>query len=192
MGVMLKELYAKPAEESGFLGHQHLSILNMAQYWRSFEQLEAYARSKNAAHWPAWVAFNRPMKGARGVVGLWHETYIVRAGDYEAIYSGMPKTRLGKVSSLAPATGGREAARQRRAADNRDRPRALRIRSFKPNGGPRREGTQPISSRDRLAGFDEGGGDGRSTAVHDLRIGAGHAAGADGAPIASLKAAPTQ
>ncbi|MCP8940907.1 DUF4188 domain-containing protein [Alsobacter sp. SYSU M60028] len=113
MGVMLNELYARPSEETGFLGHQRLSLFNMAQYWRDFDSLEAYARSKDAAHWPAWVEFNRKMKNARGDVGIWHETYKVRAGEYEAIYSGMPKTGLGKVSSLTPATGPREAARQR-------------------------------------------------------------------------------
>ena len=113
MGVMLKELYAKPSEETGFLGHQELSKFNMAQYWKSFDHLEAYARSKDEAHWPAWVEFNRAMKGAREDVGIWHETYKVHAGEYEAIYSGMPKMGLGKVSSLVPATGNREAARQR-------------------------------------------------------------------------------
>ena len=113
MTVMLKELHARPSEETGFLGHQSLSMFNMAQYWRSFDQLEDYARSKVAEHWPAWVEFNRKMKGARQDVGIWHETYLVRAGEYEAIYSGMPEMGLGKVSSLVPATGKREAARQR-------------------------------------------------------------------------------
>ena len=37
------------------------------------------------------------MKGARGDVGIWHETYTVPAGGYEAIYSGMPKAALGSL-----------------------------------------------------------------------------------------------
>lgn len=113
MGMMLKELQSKPSEETGFLGHQPLSMFNMVQYWRSFDHLEAYARSKDDAHWPAWVAFNRAMKGAREDVGIWHETYMVHAGEYEAIYSGMPEMGLGKFGSLVPATGSKEAARQR-------------------------------------------------------------------------------
>ena len=53
------------------------------------------------------------MKNARGDVGIWHETYLVKAGNYEAIYSGMPEYGLGKVATLVPATGNRQEARQR-------------------------------------------------------------------------------
>ena len=113
MPRMLKELDAGDPEVTGFLGHSGLSMSSMTQYWRSFDHLEAYARSESAEHWPAWVAFNRALKGRRGDVGIWHETYLVRAGDYEAVYSGMPPTGLGKVARLVPATGNREAARQR-------------------------------------------------------------------------------
>lgn len=113
MGAMLNELHSKPSDETGFLGHQPLSMFNMIQYWRSFDRLEAYARAQDAAHWPAWVAFNRAMKDSRADVGIWHETYRVHAGEYEAVYSGMPRTGLGKASALVPATGGRETARQR-------------------------------------------------------------------------------
>ncbi|MDY6963991.1 MAG: DUF4188 domain-containing protein [Pseudomonadota bacterium] len=113
MPRMLKELQSRPAEETGFLGHNGLSMKGIVQYWRSFDHLEAYARSKDHLHWPAWVEFNRTMKNAREDVGIWHETYCVRAGEYEAIYSGMPPYGLGRVSSLVPATGGRDGARAR-------------------------------------------------------------------------------
>jgi hypothetical protein len=83
------------------------------QYWRSFEHLEAYARSHDHHHWPAWVAFNQRMGKSRGDVGIWHETYLVRAGQYEAIYSGMPRWGLGRVGSLVPASGRKETARGR-------------------------------------------------------------------------------
>jgi Monooxygenase af470-like len=43
MPKMPKELQAHP--ESGFLGHNRLGRV-IIQYWRSFEQLEAYARNK--------------------------------------------------------------------------------------------------------------------------------------------------
>jgi hypothetical protein len=110
MPKMLKELQGHP--ESGFLGHNG-GGLTIVQYWRSFEHLEAYARAKDKQHWPAWVDFNRRLGGSRGDVGIWHETYIIKPGHYEAIYSGMPPYGLGKAGKLVPANGALEAARSR-------------------------------------------------------------------------------
>jgi len=109
MPRMLKELSNDPT--SGFLGYQQ-SLTTIVQYWRSFEHLEAYARNHDQAHWPAWVAFKK-VGGSRGDVGIWHETYRIAPGQYEAIYSGMPAHGLGKVGSLVPASGRRENARGR-------------------------------------------------------------------------------
>jgi Domain of unknown function (DUF4188) len=108
---MLKELQARP--ESGLLGYRSIGGLAFLQFWRSFEHLEAYARAAELSHWPSWAALNRCMNKSRGDVGIWHETYLVRAGEYEAIYSGMPLYGLGKVGRLIDATGPRERARQR-------------------------------------------------------------------------------
>ena len=113
MPNMLKELAQRP--ESGFLGYT-MGLNSLTQYWRSFEQLEAYARSHDGRHWPAWVAFNKRVGGSRGDVGIWHETYRVAAGQYEAVYSGMPPTGLGKVGRLVPASGARDTARGRMGA----------------------------------------------------------------------------
>lgn len=113
MPKMLKELDALRAEETGFLGHNGPALGVIVQYWRSFDHLEAYARASDRQHFPAWVDFNKRMKASRGDVGIWHETYLIRAGEYEAIYSGMPPYGLGRASELVPATGNREAARQR-------------------------------------------------------------------------------
>ena len=113
MGKMIKELEARPAEETGFLGHNGIFGRVIVQYWRSFDHLESYARDADMAHYPAWIAFNKRMKGARGDVGIWHETYLVKAGQYEAIYSGMPAFGLGRISELVPATGNRNEARGR-------------------------------------------------------------------------------
>jgi hypothetical protein len=110
MRKMLKELENQP--ESGFLGHTRAGSL-MVQYWRSFEHLEAYARAKDKKHWPAWVDFNRRVGRSRGDVGIWHETYMIKPGHYETVYSGMPPFGLGKVGTLVAATGKREAARSR-------------------------------------------------------------------------------
>lgn len=112
MPKMLKELDKAPPE-AGFLGHTSLGVMSIVQYWRSFEHLERYARNPDALHWPAWVAFNRRMKASRGDVGIWHETYRVRAGDYEAIYSGMPLYGLAAAGQRAAVGPGAESARDR-------------------------------------------------------------------------------
>jgi hypothetical protein len=60
------------------------------QYWRSFEQLEEFARNPSLTHLEAWKRFNR----ADGSVGIWHETYAIQAGQYESVYGNMPKMGL--------------------------------------------------------------------------------------------------
>ncbi|HTH41808.1 MAG TPA: DUF4188 domain-containing protein [Terracidiphilus sp.] len=111
MPRMLKELEKHP--EAGFLGHNGIGGKVIVQYWRSFEHLEAYARDHDAAHWPAWVNFNKRVGGSRGDVGIWHETYLIAPGHYEAIYSGMPPFGLGKIGKLIPASGARDRASDR-------------------------------------------------------------------------------
>jgi len=125
MPKMLKELEAA-GPETGFLGHHMLGLKGIVQYWRSFDHLEAYARGQDHKHWPAWTAFNKAMKDSRGDVGIWHETYLVNAGQYEAIYSGMPPFGLGRVAQLVPAEGSRETARRRLSTKTTSAPETLR------------------------------------------------------------------
>jgi hypothetical protein len=113
MPRMIRELERHP--ESGFLGHI-MSLGVIVQYWRSFEHLEAYARDANQLHWPAWVAFNKRVGKSRDDVGIWHETYRVRAGEYECVYSGMPPFGLAKASATVDAVGPMESARGRLGA----------------------------------------------------------------------------
>jgi Domain of unknown function (DUF4188) len=112
MPRMVRELAASPS--SGFRSAQ-MAFGNptiMVQYWSSFDALEAYAKNPNQTHLPAWAAFNR--RAARnGDVGIWHETFLVHAGEYESIYNNMPRFGLGRVGELMPATGSRESAGQR-------------------------------------------------------------------------------
>lgn len=116
MPRMLKELSKTP--DSGFLGAQSMGFA-LVQYWRSFEALEAYARDAGGEHWPAWVAFNKRMGRSRGDIGIWHETYRVAAGEYEAIYSGVPPRGLGVVGRLIPARDRFDSARGRMGSANR-------------------------------------------------------------------------
>ena len=110
MPKMIAELERKP--ESGFLGHIFTAGV-IVQYWRSFDHLEAYAREPSQLHWPAWTSFNKSVGRSRGDVGIWHETYRVRAGEYECVYSGMPAFGLAKASQMVDAIGSRESARGR-------------------------------------------------------------------------------
>ena len=117
MPAMLKELSLNP--ESGFLGFQLSGGIPpmTVQYWRSFEHLEAYARSKDGKHFPAWVDFNKRIKKT-AAVGIWHETYKVSAGNYETFYNNMPEYGLGKAGVLTPVSGKYETAAGRIKNEN--------------------------------------------------------------------------
>jgi Domain of unknown function (DUF4188) len=115
MPRMLRELAASP--DSGFLGF-HTWVGNPTltlQYWRSFEHLERYAKDAARLHRPAWALFNRAV-ASNGDVGIWHETYRVRPGDFECVYNNMPRFGLAKATRCTPATGRRESASGRMAA----------------------------------------------------------------------------
>jgi len=112
MPRMIQELRAQP--DSGLLGYEMWfgRTTLMLQYWRSTEQLLAYAKNRDVAHLPAWKAFNQAV-GSNGDVGIWHETYIAKPGSYENIYVNMPHFGLGKAGTLMPATGARATAEGR-------------------------------------------------------------------------------
>ena len=113
MPRMLVELAQQP--DLGLLHvRSHFGFPNIMsiQYWRSFDHLEAYARNQSAAHLPAWQAFNKQV-GSNGDVGIWHETYAIAPGRYEAIYNNMPRFGLGMAGELVDAAGYRNEARKR-------------------------------------------------------------------------------
>ena len=112
MPKMVRELERDP--EAGFLGAtQGLFTTGPAlvQYWRSFEHLERYARNPGAAHLPAWRRFNQRVRDS-GEVGIWHETYKVRAGEYEAVYGNMPRVGLALAGGHRPVGSTSTAARR--------------------------------------------------------------------------------
>jgi hypothetical protein len=109
MPRMLRELDQHP--ELGLLNY-HLwfgRTVIVLQYWRSIEDLYAYAKNRDRAHLPAWSAFNRAV-GTSGDVGVWHETYRIQPGSYETVYVNMPPFGLAKAFQAVPATGRRESA----------------------------------------------------------------------------------
>lgn len=112
MGRMLEELNEHP--EMGLLHVEswpgRTAIL--VQYWRSFEHLHEYARLREAEHLPAWAEFNQ-LIGSNGDIGIWHETYLVKANQYEAVYNNMPEFGLAKAGRWVPAAGKKMTAKGR-------------------------------------------------------------------------------
>lgn len=107
MRYMLDYLVARP--EKGLLAYE-MGLPTIVQYWRSFEHLEAFARDQDDPHLEIWRQYWRRV-GRSDRTGIWHETYLVRAGEYEAIYGNMPAHGLGKAGRLVPigeAKGARE------------------------------------------------------------------------------------
>ncbi len=113
MGPMIRTLYEHP--EKGFLEARTFyfwrGVLTV-QYWRSFEDLEKFARDKDDPHLASWRKFNKTI-GSDGSVGIFHETYLVDAGKYEAVYGNMPVFGLAAATKHVPAVGKRETARRR-------------------------------------------------------------------------------
>jgi hypothetical protein len=113
MPRMLKELAMEP--KLGMLNAQTFisgRTILVVQYWRSFDQLHAYAHAKDREHLPAWTDFNRKV-GGNGSVGIFHESYLVKAGQYECLSANMPRNGLAKAGEMVPATGRMHDARSR-------------------------------------------------------------------------------
>ena len=122
MRPMIRELRADPA--SGFLGATHGLLAAgpaVVQYWRSFNDLERYARRQDARHLPAWRRFNQHVRDS-GDVGIWHETYSVRAGEYEAGYANMPRVGLAAASGHMHVGSTNSTAAQRLGLRPHDTP----------------------------------------------------------------------
>jgi len=93
MKDMLDDLVAHP--EKGLLGYE-MGLPVIVRYWRSFEHLEAFAKDTSDPHRAVWRNYWRRV-GKSDRTGIWHETYRVRAGEYEAVYGNMPPFGLGKA-----------------------------------------------------------------------------------------------
>lgn len=122
MPQMMAELAARP--ELGLLHDEFFvgwrTVVSM-QHWESFEKLEHFARSKELPHVPAWREFNRRV-GTSGVVGVFHETYLVRADRSECIYVNMPRMGLGAAFSHLPVAARGQSAAKRIGARREDEP----------------------------------------------------------------------
>lgn len=114
MKAMLDYLVAHP--EKGLLGYT-MGLPVIVQYWRSFEHLENFARDASDPHAKTWREYYRRQAAHGGGAGIWHETFLVRAGEYEAIYNNMPPLGLGKAGRLVPLAESSTARLRIRARD---------------------------------------------------------------------------
>ena len=112
MPKMLQYLEQHP--EKGLLGYRQsfFPATFLVQYWRSFADLERFARNPDDPHLEPWRQFNRLVK-ASGDVGIWHETYRVNTADIETIYSNMPPVGLGEALGMIPVRRGQDTAAAR-------------------------------------------------------------------------------
>lgn len=67
------------SSESFTIGRGHYGVL---QYWRGFDELEAWARRPPHSEW--WRVAVERMR-TKGDLGVYHELFLVRRGDLEAI-----------------------------------------------------------------------------------------------------------
>ncbi|HWH11980.1 MAG TPA: DUF4188 domain-containing protein [Solirubrobacteraceae bacterium] len=109
--------------EAGLLAWQNAWIKGPAvvQYWRSFDDLDRFARDADEPHLRPWKAFNKAVRGS-GDVGIWHETYKVRAGESESIYGNMPRIGLANAGGHVPVGSTGQSAARRIGASAADVP----------------------------------------------------------------------
>jgi hypothetical protein len=112
MRTLVKALEKDPAK--GYLHGEFFLYARGAawvQYWRSFEELEHFARSPREPHLAAWQMFNQKVS-VNGSVGIWHETYRVEAGQSKCLYNNMPAFGLARAGRHIPADAAYETARR--------------------------------------------------------------------------------
>jgi fumigallin biosynthesis monooxygenase-like protein len=125
---LVKSLYAftaMPRMLAYLRGHPEAGLLHamltfsasgpiVIQYWRSVEHLEGFARDARAPHHPAWKTWNRLVGYRRPHVGIWHESYQIKAGNYECLYGNMPRFGLARAAGHVPVERKGDTAAQRR------------------------------------------------------------------------------
>jgi hypothetical protein len=87
-------------------------VILLVQYWRSFEELERFARDPQRSHLGAWRDFNRRIRN-NGSVGIFHETYRAPAEAIETVYANMPAFGLAGATACVPVGKGRHSAAAR-------------------------------------------------------------------------------
>jgi hypothetical protein len=92
-------------------------IIEVTQVWRTFDDLERYATMPHGRHTRMWRWFNKLGRSGLGT-GIWHETFRVAAGAYEAIYVNMPRYGVAAATAHEPVAPARASARDRMDASS--------------------------------------------------------------------------
>ncbi len=112
MPRMLRFLAGNP--ESGLLASEswlgRTTIL--LSYWRSVEDVQRFASDAAAPHAAAWREFNQRI-GSGPNLGIWHELYTIRPGDFEGVYVNMPRFGLAGAGAHVPVSTGMRTSKQR-------------------------------------------------------------------------------
>lgn len=104
------------AEDLGYLASRTtvgLTGVTMIQWWRSVEDIYAYANAGDRRHRPAWVEFYRVAKERPDVATLWHETYDLTGRGVESAYAGPKPFGLASLAGVVPMGRRGEVARAR-------------------------------------------------------------------------------
>jgi len=111
------------AEPLGFLGARTMVDglgATTVQWWRSVEDIYAYASEPSLEHRPAWRRFYEYARKDPEAVTIWHETYAVPAGAHESIYAGPVSLGLGAIDGTVPVARRGERARERMGLAEQD------------------------------------------------------------------------
>jgi hypothetical protein len=94
MHEVLRYLAEHP--QRGLLGYE-VAGFTITQYWRTLRHLEGFVTDRDDPHLAAWRSYwNRVGRSPR--TRIWHETYLVRSGEYAPVYGTLPAFARG----LAP------------------------------------------------------------------------------------------
>ncbi|CAI5537266.1 unnamed protein product [Closterium sp. Naga37s-1] len=108
------------SERFGYLGGDHYVGTDVTRgsqtiavmYWRSYDHLVSYANDQNLVHGSAWKRMTQLLRDGPDI-GVWHESYAIKAGQYESIYVNCPAFGLGAAGRLVPAAGPLSTSRGR-------------------------------------------------------------------------------
>jgi hypothetical protein len=102
------------AEGAGLLNSQAFAIgldhFGVLQYWRSFDDLEAWSRRPPHSEW--WRSAVDRMR-LRQDLGVYHETFLVRPAEIESIYLNCRPTGLAAFGLLGESIGPMTTSRGR-------------------------------------------------------------------------------
>jgi len=95
------------SSESFAIAINHFGVF---QYWRSFDELEAWVRRPPHSEW--WRKAIERMR-RRQDFGIYHEAFLVRATDLESIYMNCDPAGLARFGVLGEPVGAMTTSRSR-------------------------------------------------------------------------------